>query len=278
MVFEFLTAPAHNTHFSHVATGDRYLFPPNTILEYTDDGATVIASFLAIKTVDTNEAFVDLATGKQGAGRGKYNKKQKTDTASNGGYADEKGSNAGVDMKAPSTPSAQTSMANGHGEGSGVDASNSSSSVKEFYQPVTIQLSSPHPRILEPLARVVRPPEDVKKYMDDIMDRLPRAGPAEVHLALRLPKEGSNTAKEMQQLTQAGSAPTLNDINDNKSSRRKSSTGRTKSKTEDGASIRPKAPESREPKTATEPPCEIQEEDDELKSVYDTPSFLMPLG
>lgn len=277
MVFEFLTAPAHSTHFSHVATGDRYLFPPNTILEYTAGGTTVIASFLAIKMVDTNEAFVDLATGKQGAGRGKYNKKQENDKAPEGGNADGRKLCAGEVSQVPGTPDAQENGRNGPGGGSATNAKNSS--VQEFYQPVTIKLCSPYPRVLDPLARVVHPPEEVRKYMDDIMNRFPRAGAPDVHLALRLPKEGSNLAKEMERLSQAGPSMTKNEVNSSKSSRRKSSTTRTKSKPADEAPpTQHKARESFEPTTATGPPCGIQAEDDELRSIYGPPSFLMPLG
>ncbi|KAL6716647.1 hypothetical protein ACLMJK_006215 [Lecanora helva] len=55
-----------------------------------------------------------------------------------------------------------------------------------YYQPVTLCLSTPQPRILEPLARVVAPAEEVRNYMNNYFDRL---SPAEsVHLATRLPR------------------------------------------------------------------------------------------
>lgn len=58
--------------------------------------------------------------------------------------------------------------------------------TKSYYQPVTIRLSSPHPRILEPLARVVAPPDEVGRYMNSVFDKM---SPAETaYLAIRLPR------------------------------------------------------------------------------------------
>ena len=54
------------------------------------------------------------------------------------------------------------------------------------YQPITIQLEG-NSKHLEQLAKVVKPQEEVVKYMDDIMDRKKRAKTA--FLALKLPKK-----------------------------------------------------------------------------------------
>lgn len=51
-----------------------------------------------------------------------------------------------------------------------------------------MRLYASSPRTLEPLARVVKPPDEVRKYMDDVMDRMERAD--ERFLAFRLPREG----------------------------------------------------------------------------------------
>lgn len=59
--------------------------------------------------------------------------------------------------------------------------------LKEYYQPVTFRIQSPNPKVLEPLARVVKPPEEVRKYMNEIMDRAERA--PDGFLAMRLPRE-----------------------------------------------------------------------------------------
>ena len=58
---------------------------------------------------------------------------------------------------------------------------------KNYYQPVTMRLSSQNPRTLEPLSRIVAPPDEVRKHMDGIFDKMLPA--EQVHLATRLPRE-----------------------------------------------------------------------------------------
>lgn len=66
-----------------------------------------------------------------------------------------------------------------------------------YYQPVTMRLSTPQPRTLEPLARVVAPPDEVRMYMDSVFDKM---SPTETSfLATRLPRgreEDSQPTKE----------------------------------------------------------------------------------
>ena len=57
---------------------------------------------------------------------------------------------------------------------------------RSYYQPVTMRLSTPHPRVLEPLARIVAPPDEVRRYMDSVFDKMSRA--ETVFLATRLPR------------------------------------------------------------------------------------------
>ena len=65
-------------------------------------------------------------------------------------------------------------------------ASGNYKGTMNYYQPVTLRLTTPHPKILEPLARVVAPPDEVRSYMNNYFDRL---SPAEtVYLATRLPR------------------------------------------------------------------------------------------
>ncbi|KAI5467588.1 hypothetical protein BGZ63DRAFT_399155 [Mariannaea sp. PMI_226] len=101
-------------------TGDRYMFPKFSILEYTSaaPGQQVIASFLLVR----------------------------------------KGSNSeyGGDPQL------------------------------DYYQPVSIRLQSATGRHLEYLARVVAPQDEVRQYMDDVMDNMTRA--EYVLLAMRLPR------------------------------------------------------------------------------------------
>jgi hypothetical protein len=64
----------------------------------------------------------------------------------------------------------------------------------DYYQPVTMRISSQTGRHLEHLARVVAPQEDVRRYMDDVMDNMTRA--EYVLLAMRLPRAGEDTEKD----------------------------------------------------------------------------------
>lgn len=100
-------------------SGDRYLFPKYSILEYLP-GGQVVASFLIVR----------------------------------------KGSSADSKKYDPTL---------------------------DYYQPITIRLYTHQGRQLESLAKVVAPQEEVRKYMDDIMDNMTRA--EYVLLAMRLPRE-----------------------------------------------------------------------------------------
>ncbi|GME61922.1 hypothetical protein GTA08_BOTSDO04635 [Neofusicoccum parvum] len=60
--------------------------------------------------------------------------------------------------------------------------------LKEYYQPITVRFRADNPNTLQCLFRWVKPQEEVRKWMDEIMDR---CEPAEdVELAARLPREG----------------------------------------------------------------------------------------
>ncbi|KAK2676294.1 hypothetical protein RAB80_008480 [Fusarium oxysporum f. sp. vasinfectum] len=109
-------------------SGDRYLFPKFSILEYlpTTTGQQVVASFLIVRKGSTSEY--------------------------------------GGDPKL------------------------------DYYQPVTIRLFTPSGRHLENLARVVAPQDEVRRYMDDVMDHMTRA--EYVLLAMRLPKASSDGEKD----------------------------------------------------------------------------------
>ena len=66
-----------------------------------------------------------------------------------------------------------------------------------YYQPVTMRLSTLQPRTLEPLAKVVAPAEEVRRYMDSVFDKMSRV--ENTFLATRLPRttdEDAAVAKE----------------------------------------------------------------------------------
>ena len=178
VVFEFVP-PAGSTPAVHGATGDRYLFPVNTILDYFPGRTTVIASFLATKKFDPNAPLSE-SSGNQPAGKAK-GKKGKTVT--------------GPGTPAPATPAPKDlpSQAPGpQGESKLADGEKSDTkpktnpNIKEYYQPVTMSLHGSQ-KVLEPLARVVRPADQVRDHMNDIMDRMERADIE--YLAMRLPRE-----------------------------------------------------------------------------------------
>ncbi|MCJ1243809.1 hypothetical protein MMC30_001006, partial [Trapelia coarctata] len=106
-------------------TGDRYLIPKYSMLEYLPGGSQVLVSFLHTR---------------------------KGSAASSGKYK------LNVD----------------------------------YYEPVTLRLSTNVPRTLESLARAVAPPEEVRKYMSDIMTRMTLS--EEVYLATQLPRAQEDTA------------------------------------------------------------------------------------
>lgn len=62
----------------------------------------------------------------------------------------------------------------------------------DYYQPITIRLIAHQPRQLDALQKVVAPPDEVRRYMDDIMDNMTRA--EYVLLAMRLPREVEQVA------------------------------------------------------------------------------------
>lgn len=82
-------------------------------------------------------------------------------------------------------------------KGSEAAASGEYNKTTTYYQPVTMRLSAPFARMLEPLARVVAPPEEVKRYMNGIFDKMTPAKPA--YLMTRLPRAKENGDMEMKE-------------------------------------------------------------------------------
>jgi hypothetical protein len=62
---------------------------------------------------------------------------------------------------------------------------------KEYYQPVTFRFVADSPKLLEPLARVVAPPEEVRRQMVETMNKLEPA--QDIFLATRLPRAEEET-------------------------------------------------------------------------------------
>lgn len=129
--------PAFKTEFSGIVlefpggTGDRYLFPKYSMLEYQPGASQVLASFLLVRKGSKSEYGGDPAL--------------------------------------------------------------------DYYQPMTIRVSSPSGKHLEQIARVVAPQDEVKRYMDDIMDNMTRA--EYILLAMRLPRPDKEEQVENQSET-----------------------------------------------------------------------------
>lgn len=125
------------------------------------------------------------------------------------------------------------------------------SNVKEYYQPITIRVHG-SPKVLDPLARVVKPPEQVRQHMNDTMDRMERADIE--YLAMRLPRE-----KPREEIG-AGDGPVA--------------TGPARWNANNNGSGRAKA---KGVITDIGLPEKDEEEEEELKDCYDFPSGLVPL-
>lgn len=79
----------------------------------------------------------------------------------------------------------------------------------DYYQPITIRLYAHQGRQLDALQKIVAPHEEVRRYMDDVMDKATRA--EYVLLAMRLPKEKDSTPNadrdESEKLDQMNTQP-----------------------------------------------------------------------
>lgn len=159
-------------------SGDRYLFPKFSILEYlpTPSGQQVVASFLIVRK----------------------------------GSQSEYGGDPELD----------------------------------YYQPVTIRVQTPTGRHLENLARVVAPQDEVRRYMDDVMDNMTRA--EYVLLAMRLPRAGADDEKDEAGLNEPktnGSTPKPEEPTIQKPTKKSSVLWTTKGRSEpsaiEGHSLRP---------------------------------------
>lgn len=64
----------------------------------------------------------------------------------------------------------------------------------DYYQPITMRLFTHTGRHLENLARVVAPQDEVRRYMDDVMDNMTRA--EYILLAMRLPRVTEDGEKD----------------------------------------------------------------------------------
>lgn len=258
IVFEFVTAGHASTNHA----GDRFMIPANTILDYFPGGTTVIASFLAIKKVD-----LSALPAEQTAAKGKSKKPKTSLTAEsaspNGAAAERNGPVQGSTTH--DSNSLQTKNEKGSpGAGTSPETTKApkKSTIKEFYQPVTLRLHANNPRILEPFARVVKPPAEVRQYMNDTMDRMDRADIE--YLAFRLPRGAPGPAGSVHgTVAEEGNTAADDPSRGGRNIRR-----RSKSKSQD--------------ETADTDTGGVVDgadgDEEELKPFYDSPSSLVPLS
>lgn len=250
MVFEFTSplTPYGSSTSGHAGSGDRYLFPEYSILEWQSGGHTLIASFLVIKKVDPNAPFPIEPSGDPSTSRskGKNSSKSKKDKTT----PQQPPSNPADGKPVPTEPNPTPETK---------PPEQPPTPLKEYYQPVTFRIFSTNPKVLEPLTRVVKPPDDVRRYMNEVMDRAERAPGG--FMALRLPRE----AEKPVDLEAAENY-----------SRRRSGTPATRSRFTRGrtAGVEESAGEN---EGAEKGEGREEEEEEELKAFYGSVTGLPPL-
>ncbi|KAJ5142895.1 uncharacterized protein N7515_001682 [Penicillium bovifimosum] len=192
VVFEFTSplTPYGSSTSGHAGSGDRYLFPEHTILEWLPAENTVIASFLVVRKVAPGTPFPLETPSEAGNSKSKSKAAPKTKKADPKAKIDGKTPTGTPAPTQPSTPTTATPQKQEPSDQTGIatpNAPTNEADMQEYWQPVTFRIHAPNAKILEPLARVVKPADEVRKYMNDIMDRAERA--PDGYLALRLPRE-----------------------------------------------------------------------------------------
>ncbi|RAO67027.1 uncharacterized protein BHQ10_003039 [Talaromyces amestolkiae] len=268
VVFEFTSplTPYGSSTSGHAGSGDRYLFPEYTILEYQAGGTVLLASFLLVRKVDPNTKFpLELAADAAPKTKSKASKSKKKDK---GKAADESGPSTPAPDNEASAAGALTDEkkqpeTNGTKEETPTTTNvqpkkEEPSNLKEYYQPITMRFYSSKPATLEPLSRIVKPAAEVRKYMEEIMERAERA-PAGF-LPFRLPRE---KPLEIVDEADASAAVAAEDA-------------KSKSRDESLAIATPRDGEDGGDAAAVE---DVGQEDLEflLKDYYDAPSGLVPI-
>ncbi|KAL4929969.1 uncharacterized protein BDV17DRAFT_52399 [Aspergillus undulatus] len=277
VVFEFTSplTPYGSSTSGHAGSGDRYLFPENTILEWLSGGTTVLASFLLVRKVDPNVPFPiettqDTAPSRaKGKSATKSKKADKNKDKTSDAGKDKDKANDGVNTK-PGDSNAQLENKDAQAHQQVPQTTEASkatpdtkpaddkkpSNLKEYYQPITFRIFSSNPKTLEPLARVVKPQDEVRKYMNEIMDRAERA--PDGFLTYQLPREQPIEDHESEHESKKGGTPVPFVNGRSKLSRGKAVGEDSEVENTDG--------------------LVEDEEEEELKDFYGPPTGLVPLG
>ncbi|KAJ6084233.1 hypothetical protein N7486_011033 [Penicillium sp. IBT 16267x] len=265
VVFEFTSplTPYGSVSSGHAGSGDRYLFPEYSILEWLPGEDTILASFLITRKVDPNAPFPIETTPDPTTSRGKGKGTSKSKKGDKKGKV-EKGKDgpetpapnqAGPSASADATPKIEPSENTPAQPGAPGDTSEPVKEVKlkEYWQPVTFRIHATDNRILDPLTRVVKPADEVRRYMNEIMDRAERA--PDGHLAFRLPHEDAREAFEAESTPASTNAASA--------SRSRPSRGSTVKVAEEESEI--------------ENALDLEEDEEELMDFYGAPMGLPPL-
>lgn len=217
----------------------------------------MLASFLVVRKVDPNTPFPIEPAGDTTTGRSKGASKSKK------GDAKGKSKDSPVPPtpnQAAAPPSTETpqkpEIAKPNGVASDTPGTPSepaapAANLKEYWQPVTWRIHSTNPRILEPLTRVVKPADEVRKYMNEVMDRAERA--PDGFPALRLPREEAREGFDSEGTSVSATNATA------------------------GAAASRSRPSRIREESEVESNVVDLEEDDELLDFYGSPSELPPL-
>jgi hypothetical protein len=236
-------------------------------LDYFPGSTTVIASFLVIKKVDPSAPSPDATGTTTGKTKRKKIKSHATSTPATDTPNDTPPSTPTPQEQPQSQTVSDKPAATSSAVGPTDTTTSPKSKIKEYYQPVTMRLHANNPRTLEPLARVVKPPNEVRKYMNDIMDRMERAEIC--YLALRLPRDGA----ELGTYGGTDGEGVAEEARAGRSGRR--GRGRSKSKAgEMGAENRMAVKLEGDGEDDGE--NEEEEVEEELKDFYDAPSAIVP--
>ncbi|KAJ5964410.1 uncharacterized protein N7479_004286 [Penicillium vulpinum] len=261
VVFEFTSplTPYGSSTSGHAGSGDRYLFPEYTILEWLPAENTVIASFLIVRKVAPNTPFpletpTEAGNSKSKAKGASKAKKGETKAKTDKGKVP---TDSPAPSPQPAPPTTGTPQKQEPADQTGLQTPGlpgtpaSEVNFKEYWQPVTFRIHAPNAKILEPLARVVKPADEVRKYMNDIMDRAERA--PDGYLAMRLPREAA-----LESFEKDGTPASSSNVGSGTRSRLSRVQLASESEAENSG-------------------FEFEEDEEDLKDFYDAPSGLPPL-
>ena len=177
--------------------GDRFLFPRYSILEYVPNCNVVIASFLIVRRGSTSSSSnLNTKSRTQASPRNKV--ESKSDTGA--GSVSHPKRDSRSELKTTSTPN--SSKAESKGDTVADVDSPIYDPALDYYQPVTVRFSSSDPKVLSVLRQAVAPQEEVRRYMDDVMDKMSRA--EYVYLAMRLPHSVDEDVDEVDGVAEEG--------------------------------------------------------------------------